>query len=193
MIGFSEGGLLARMAVAMYGAARSVDRVVTLATPHGGIRVGPLLGMIRAIPVLGSALPPATYQMEDGHQLLRMLNQADAGLRAGQGSVRYTSIHSRAHDGLVSARAGTLELSRNIVLATRGIFGSTNGPSHYEIYHMSNEAYEAARALLVDRDFDVPDVVVGPGLEDARRGAAAVAGLARGRTLRVGRVSLPAA
>ena len=156
VIGFSEGGLLARMAVSECGNAGDVDRLISLATPHHGIPGRVLADPFSYVPVLGPAAPLSLEQMLMGSRLIRDLDVADAALRSG-GRIRYASIHSTTFDGAVTPSSAHLEGALDIPVTFRAgdmrfrLFGF-GGPNHFEMFHYSSPAYEAARALLLDQD-----------------------------------------
>lgn len=154
LVGFSEGGLLSRMVVAHHGGAASVDQVVTIGSPHNGIPVGWLVDAVRAIPLLGSALPESIDQLTRGSGLLRALDRADRAIRES-GRVRYTSIFARHIDGFVTSAAARLTGAENVAVRGVGLLGKITGPSHFSVYHTSDAVYEAARgALLAGAQFD---------------------------------------
>lgn len=150
LVGFSEGGLLARMAVAEDGARAGVDEIVTMATPHNGLEYASLIDHLDWLPVLGAGVPIAARQMVRGSALLRQLDAADVALRA-HGPVRYASVHQAGFDGFVSSAAASLAGAVNVVVRDRSllaIFG-LGGPDHYSMYRRSDAAYTAVRAVLL--------------------------------------------
>jgi pimeloyl-ACP methyl ester carboxylesterase len=150
LVGFSEGGLLARMAVTQGATAQAVDSVVTLATPHNGIGYGGLVHAVEAVPVLGPAFPVSADQMVRGSQLLRELDAADLALRE-HGPVRYESIHQGGFDGFVSGVAATLAGVPNVAVHGASLLGwlGLDGPDHYSMYRRSSAGYDAVRAALL--------------------------------------------
>lgn len=148
VVGFSEGGVLARMAVARYGALGAVDRLTSLATPHAGVparRIFGLLGPLRG------ALPTATEQLLAGSDLLARAARDDERLRLGRDAraPRYASVFAMAPDPIVSPWSSWLAGAVNVPV--RRNRGGAGGPTHFGMYHTSDNAYEAVRELLLDR------------------------------------------
>lgn len=172
LVGFSEGGVLSRMVVAQYGRAADVDRIVTIATPHNGVEAQALYGVASNVPFLGAMLPESAGQLIEGSRLITNLTRDDAALRAG-GPVRYASIHSRTFDGAtspVSARLpGALDVSVDFKKGDHRfwLFGF-GGPNHFDMYHYSSPAFEALRALLLDRDSDIATIQAIAGVSFVR-------------------------
>lgn len=164
VIGFSEGGLLARMAVARFGALGSVDRITTLATPHGGVAARPVFDALGAVRALHEATPTAALQLLEGSDLLRAVEASDRQLRrvggaGADGAPRYASIMSMTHDLFVSPWSAWLPGALNVPV--RRDRGGEGGPNHFEMLHTSSRAYEAARLLLLDAS---PQAAVAAGL-----------------------------
>ncbi len=147
LIGFSEGGLLARMTVAHYGRVNDVDQLITLATPNGGVPLGPLHDAIKAIPLLGEAIPESAAQLMTGSALLRMLDRSDAAIRKS-GPVRYASVYAAGYDLFVTGKSGPLAGAKNYPI-NKKFLGINFGPNHFAMYHLSHAAYEAARGFLL--------------------------------------------
>jgi len=164
VVGFSEGGLLARMAVSEYGRAGDVDRIITLASPNNGLSADRLANTFSYVPILGNATPLSIEQLLSGSRLIHDLTAADAGLRRN-GPVRYASIHSRSFDGATSPSSAHLDGALDIAVDFRPgdhrfrLFGF-GGPNHFDIYHYSSPAYDATRALLLD--LAVPSTATDP-------------------------------
>lgn len=149
LVGFSEGGILARMYAAQLGGATSVDRIVTLASPHHGVRLpGPLEAVLRGVRLLREAVPASTWQLLAGSDLLTRLHGDDEQLRRS-GPVRYASIFSRTWDLFVTPTSARLEHATNIPVARDTGSLMPGGLDHFSMYHFSNAAYEAARDLLL--------------------------------------------
>jgi pimeloyl-ACP methyl ester carboxylesterase len=150
VVGFSEGGVLARMAVARLGSLGSVDRLVSLATPHGGVPLSGLHDAIAGIGPLRGAIPEAAGQLVDGSDLLLRIAGEDLHLRRGLDprAPRYASVFSRSLDPIVTPMASWLEGAVNVPVAADQDWRV--GPNHFEMFHTSDRAYEAARVLLLD-------------------------------------------
>lgn len=150
VIGFSEGGLLARMAIARLGALGSVDRAISLATPHFGVPMRGLYDALKGFSILRRAAPEAAIQLLDGSEVVTSIARDDAHLRSGEvaGAPRYASIFSRTIDLLVWPHAAWLPGAVNVPVQADQPWRS--GPNHFEMLHTSDRAYEAARILLLD-------------------------------------------
>jgi hypothetical protein len=150
VVGFSEGGVLARMAVARLGALGSVDRLVSLATPHAGVPLSGLYHALKGFQLLERATPRAAIQLLDGSDLLLRIAREDEHLRRGRDprAPRYASVFSRTLDPIISPWASALEGAVNVPVAADQWWRT--GPNHFEMFHTSNRAYEATRALLLD-------------------------------------------
>lgn len=161
VVGFSEGGVLARMAVARYGALGSVDRLVSLATPHGGVPLSGLYDALRGIRFLRRALPEAAAQLLDGSEVLTRIAREDEHLRRGRDrrAPRYASVYSRTIDPIVTPWLSSLEGAVNVPVAADQSWRI--GPNHFEMFHTSDRAYEAVRELLLDRP---PSAAIAAGL-----------------------------
>ena len=150
VVGFSEGGVLARMAVARLGALGSVDRLVSLATPHAGVPLSGLYDALKGIEFLRRAIPPASAQLLDGSDLLLRIARDDEHLRHGRDprAPRYASVFSRTLDPIITPWASALQGAVNIPVAADQWWRT--GPNHFEMFHTSDRAYEATRSLLLD-------------------------------------------
>lgn len=154
LVGFSEGGLLARMVVSMHGGAAVVDRLVSLATPHAGVRIAARLYHRRTfLSGIVDGIVAALGQLFEGSELLGAIERADAPLRDARDGVRYASIYANGADPLVLPTSAHLAGALNIPVASDRPGGRT--PTHFDMYHLSDRAYEAGRALLLDQ----PDAV----------------------------------
>jgi pimeloyl-ACP methyl ester carboxylesterase len=151
VIGFSEGGLLARAAVARLGCLGSVDRLISLATPSGGVAANGIYEALRGMKTLLDATPRAAIQLLAGSDVLTRIEREDNGLRLAEQrdprAPRYASLFSRTWDMVVTPWSGLVHGMLNIPVA--GDHGG-EGPSHFSMYHLSDRAYEAARTLLLD-------------------------------------------
>lgn len=154
VVGFSEGGVLARMAVARLGALGSVDKLVSLATPHAGIPLNGLYDALKGIEFLRRAIPPASVQLLDGSELLLRIAREDEHLRRGRDprAPRYASVYSRTLDPIITPWSSTLEGAVNVPVAADQSWRI--GPNHFEMFHTSDRAYEATRSLLLDEPED---------------------------------------
>jgi hypothetical protein len=151
VVGFSEGGVLARMAVAKYGALGSVDRLTSLATPHAGVPLSGLYSALGALGFLRRALPTSAAQLLDGSDLLARATREDEHLRLGRDprAPRYASVFAMVPDPIVTPWSSWLAGAVNVpVRRNRGGIG---GPTHFGMFHTSDNAYEAVRELLLDR------------------------------------------
>lgn len=153
VVGFSEGGVLARMAVARLGSLGSVDRLISLASPHAGIGLKPVYDALRGIKFLRDAVPTALVQLFEGSDLLTAIERDDRHLRVGSSrdprAPRYASIFSGTTDMIVTPKSSWLQGAWNVPV--RGDRGNL-GPSHFGMFHLSDNAYEAARILLLEGD-----------------------------------------
>lgn len=152
LVGFSEGGLLDRMFIAQRGGASSVDRAISLATPHHGFAFGSAVQRAAKLLRIHSALPASLWQMIEGCELLTSLDQAEqaTGVRAPDSTVRWASVYSQVIDGAIAPWSSALEGAVNIPV-TSNSGGAASGPNHFAMFHLSDRAYEAIRALLLDR------------------------------------------
>ncbi len=167
VVGFSEGGLLTRKAVAQLGLLGSVDRLITLATPHAGVPARGLYDAVKGFKLIRLAIPEAAVQLIAGSEFITDLTRADGHLRTGNDprAPRYASIFSRTIDGLVTPQSGWLAGAFNIPVSTDRPWRS--GPNHFEMFHTSHRAYEAARTLLLD---GAPLQAARAGLDSLRQG-----------------------
>lgn len=166
VVGFSQGGVLARMAVARLGALGSVDRLVSLATPHGGVPLNGPYNALKGIKFLQRAIPPASAQLLEGSELLLRLARDDEHLRYGRDprAPRYASVYSRTIDPIITPWASALPGAVNVPVAADQKWRI--GPNHFEMFHTSDRAYEATRSLLLD---DAPALTLSAAL-GARHG-----------------------
>ncbi len=150
VVGFSEGGLLTRLAVARLGALGAVDHLVSLATPHAGVPANSLYQALKGIGFLMRALPASAIQLVEGHELLLRIAREDEHLRHGRDprAPRYASVFSKTIDPIITPWASMLAGAVNVPVA--GDKNSRTGPNHFAMFHTSDRAYEATRALLLD-------------------------------------------
>lgn len=150
VVGFSEGGLLARMAAARLGALGAIDRLISLATPHHGVSMSGVYDAIKGFGVLRRAVPKAAVQLLDGSELLSRIARDDEHLRMGRhpDAPRYASVFSRTIDMVVTPMSAWLPGAVNVPVAADS--PGRIGPNHFEMYHTSDRAYEAARELLLE-------------------------------------------
>lgn len=83
-------------------------------------------------------MPPASLQLVDGSDLLTRIAREDEHLRRGRDrrAPRYASVYSKTIDPIIMPIAAD--------------HPGQPGPNHFEMFHSSDRAYEAARALLLD-------------------------------------------
>ena len=159
VVGFSEGGLLARMAVGQLKRADKVDRLIGLATPNAGIQL--LAGAYKKAPKLARWVDtqlPAYGQLLEGSAIIGEIAAGDAPLRAAKDSVRYASIYSQSTDTMVRANSAKLDGAVNVPVAPDTRW--QGDPTHFSMYHLSDRAYAAARELLLDHP-DANAVAIG--------------------------------
>lgn len=149
-IGFSEGGILLRMAVARHGLGDGIDRLISLATPHRGVSAGGLRDVLMGSALLRGVLPVSALQLLQGSQLLTSINREDEHLRraAGPEAPRYASLYSRVNDLAVTPQTSWLDGAVNVPIAADTLW--QRGPNHFQMFHTSHRAFEAARVLLLD-------------------------------------------
>lgn len=146
LIGYSEGGLVARAYAKWYGGDKAVDSSISLGTPHTGVIAGGLAQVVDSVKLLKDAVPEAAQQMLIGSAFLKRLNNGD--LTPGN-DVRYTAIFSRNWDGIVwPSQSGALEGARNIALEDDRWFPLLKGPHHLKLVG-SDEGYNAIRGALL--------------------------------------------
>lgn len=143
LVGYSEGGLIARDVIRFQGGLDAIDAVVTLGTPHQGVLTPKLNG---AAARLGSVLPAAARQMIAGSDYLTRLNAGDPT----PGRIKYTSIMGKGWDGIVwPGSAAVLEGATNIALPKEGRIPLGTGLHHGQMIQSSHAAYLATRAALL--------------------------------------------
>jgi pimeloyl-ACP methyl ester carboxylesterase len=151
VIGFSEGGLLARTAVARLGCLGSVDRLISLASPAGGVAANGVYDVLKGFRMLLEATPKAAIQLLSGSDVLRRVEAEDRELRTSTTrdprAPRFASLFSRTLDMVVTPWSGFVPGMLNIPVWSNG---RGEGPTHFGMFHLSNRAYEAARVLLLD-------------------------------------------
>jgi triacylglycerol esterase/lipase EstA (alpha/beta hydrolase family) len=161
VIGFSEGGLLARMAVGELKRSDKVDRLIGLATPNAGIQL--LAGAYAKAPKLARWVDkqiPAYGQLLEGSAVLGEIASGDAPLRAAKSGVRYASIYSKSTDTMVNASSARLDGAVNVPVGADHVWRWSSDPTHFDMYHLSDRAYAAARELLLDHP-DVNAIAIG--------------------------------
>ncbi|MCW2920446.1 MAG: lipase class 2 [Thermoleophilia bacterium] len=145
LVGHSQGGVIARAFVKFGNDAASVGRVVSLASPHHGLKAwfnGPIDAM------LGSQLlnPLISHGLDELLMGRAFWDRLNAGDPTPDG-VRFTSIFAATFDGMVIPQSAWLEGATNVVLR-RDRDG--RGPHHFMINHQSLEAYVQLRLALLD-------------------------------------------
>lgn len=167
IVGFSEGGLLARMVVGAGRFAGRVDRLISLATPHAGINAWSAYTALAGWHALRDAAPPAILQLLTGSELLQQIERDDRELRLAPhaGGPRYASVHAWRSDLLVAPWSAQLAGALDIPI--RADSSLRIAPTHYDMLHTSDRAYEAARRLLLDgANAEVAAVAAGWGATD---------------------------
>lgn len=154
IIGFSEGGLLTRIAINRYGALGAVDRAISLASPHAGVPARGLYDALIAVGLPRSVLPESASQLISGSKLIQDTEREDRLLRTlKEGSTharapRYASVFSRTIDLFTWPQSGWLQGAFNIPVGPDKPGG--RDPNHFDMLHLSDRAYEAIRVLLTD-------------------------------------------
>ncbi len=97
VIGYSAGGIVARIWLSRFGGAAQARRVITLGTPHHGTELASLGSLF------GSACPVACQQLEPTSTLLASLNASPAASGA------IVSLWSTADDVVVPASSSDLD------------------------------------------------------------------------------------
>lgn len=157
LVGHSQGGLSILGYLRRAGTAH-VDSVVTMATPFHGVSGywRPLLDAVRSSRLLQHLAPRGLVELDERSDLFRWLRAEEL-----PAAVRFTSIHARDADGIVTPSSSPrLAGARNVVLDRDGWGPGFRGPHHLYINHTSSDAYEALRAALLE-----------PAPADAARGA----------------------
>ncbi|MEP6853425.1 MAG: lipase [bacterium] len=106
VVGYSAGGVVARLWVRDFGGAVQARRVVTLGAPHHGTDVAALAAG------LGGGCPPACEQLVPDSDLLRRLNQGDET----PGGPAFVSIWSAQDEVVVPADSARLDGALDIVV-----------------------------------------------------------------------------
>lgn len=148
VVAHSAGGVVSRTWAQGQGGAAVVERIITIASPHHGVR---LLGSRLANAVADSAagrwlLGPSTHQLLAGSRVVTQLHEQWGDLAPSQ----LVSIYVDGYDGLLSpldtavvAGAGNVRLlhpGRSVRQARLG---------HYTLHRRSDAVYEAVRVALL--------------------------------------------
>jgi triacylglycerol esterase/lipase EstA (alpha/beta hydrolase family) len=145
LVGHSQGGVIARAFVKFGNDAASVGRVVSLASPHNGLKAwfnGPIDAMLGSR-VLAPLVSHGLDELLMGRAFWGRLNAGDPT----PGDVRYTSIYAATFDGMVIPESAHLEGATNVVLRRDR---NGRGPHHFMVNHQSLEAYVQLRLALLD-------------------------------------------
>jgi triacylglycerol esterase/lipase EstA (alpha/beta hydrolase family) len=130
VIGYSAGGVVARLWVRDYGGARVARRVVTLGSPHHGTNLAGLAGVL-----LPDACPIACQQLEPDSSLLAGLNAGDETPSGPQ----FVSIWTTTDDVVIppesAVLAGAVDVSVQSVCASSRV-GHGDLPSDREVEAM---------------------------------------------------------
>jgi hypothetical protein len=136
-MGYSAGGIVARVCAELLGAAPSLATVTCIASPHRG--VGWLRMFMRVVPSGMRLEFGAVPQLIPDSPLLSALEPAEGP--------RYTSIYASGFDGMVSAESARLAGAENIEIS-HALPGLTN---HASMVHWLFGAYTEAVAVLAGR------------------------------------------
>lgn len=107
LVGYSAGGVVARLWAARHGGAGAARRVVTLGSPHHGTDLAAVAGT-----VLPGACPAACRELVPGSDLLARLNQGD---ETPEGP-RWVSIWSAQDEVVTPPSSASLEGALNLVV-----------------------------------------------------------------------------
>ena len=111
VIGYSAGGVVARLWIREYGGASKVRRIVTLGSPQHGTEVAALAGSLIGCPV-------ACQQLEPGSEVLNTLNAGDETPAGPQ----WVSVWSTVDQVVVppdsASLAGALDMTVQSICAT---------------------------------------------------------------------------
>lgn len=145
VVGYSEGGLVARTYTKLLGGAANVDSQVHVGTPNNGV-VHPVLDQVLdKVPFVRSAIPDAGEQMFKGSDLMKQLNNG----KREPGIKRITSMYAEDLDGIVfPSRSPVLQGANNIALNGNDWLPFLDGPNHLAMIQSSEQAYLVARAAL---------------------------------------------
>ncbi len=155
LVAHSAGGIVARQFVQENGGASSVDSLVTIATPHRGVRLlgSQIINALVKSPPLKWLAGEATNQLLEGSDLLKRLNSAESFGRAQQ--VRMTSILVDGNDGLLVPIDTAVLKNRNAInvrLRHPGVSVKQADLGHFTLHRTSSRVYDAVRAaLLIER------------------------------------------
>jgi triacylglycerol esterase/lipase EstA (alpha/beta hydrolase family) len=107
VVGYSAGGVEARVCVRAAGGAAVTRRLVTLGSPQHGTQLAALAGSL-----LPSACPQACQQLAVGSDLLAALNQGSETLRGPT----YVSIYTTADQVVIPPQSAELKGALNIAV-----------------------------------------------------------------------------
>lgn len=145
----SAGGIVAREYVQSLGGFSAVDSLVTIATPHHGVRLlrSKLVNKIVNSPLLRWLVGPSTLQLMEGSALLKRLNSPASLKRLAQ--VRATSIFVDGFDGLLSPTdTAIIPGARNVRMRHANMSVRQAQLGHFTLHRRSARVYEAVRAAL---------------------------------------------
>lgn len=148
IVAHSAGGVVARTWAQLHGGARSLDRLVTIATPHHGV----LLLRTRVVNAVADSrlgrwlTGPSTHQLLYDSDLMRELERTKAAL----GRARLVSIYVDGYDGLLAPfDTAVVEGATNLRLDHPGRSVRDARLGHFTLHRRSDRVYEATRAALL--------------------------------------------
>jgi triacylglycerol lipase len=148
IVAHSAGGIVARTWAQLHGGARSLDQLVTIATPHHGVVLlrMPLLNSIADSRAGRWLLGGSTSQLLHGSSLLRQLDET----RSQLGSARLVSIYVDGYDGLL-APLDTAHVpgATNVRIDHPGHSVAQARLGHFTLHRRNDRVYELVRSALL--------------------------------------------
>lgn len=137
-VGHSRGGILARDAAAHYLPRGMVQNVVTLGSPHHGVRLSGILKFLNTTPYADWLLPNSRWQMLRNSTYVQSVGMNhDARL-----GFKLLNIYYDTGDGVTSVNAAHVEGAQNLALSRRGWF------PHLQIVTHDDRVYDAVWGAL---------------------------------------------